>query len=222
MARAFTTSRSGALVARFAGSELELLEVLVAQLLTLVRPQTSAPAPGAEWAAELGLADVGAAAEEMPDAPVDPALARLFPDAHRDDPLAAADYRRLMEPSLRRQKAQSAQRVLDLVHHWRSTKGKQQFSREDGRALMMCLTDLRLVMAQRLRIESDEDTEHLQTRLAQAGPDDPEVWLAEVYEFLGWVQESLMAQLFKGIDPAGDGRRTPPPGTGPARTGEDG
>lgn len=49
---------------------------------------------------------------DEPETPADPALARLLPDAYRDDPDAAGEFRRLMEGSLRRDKVTAAEKLL--------------------------------------------------------------------------------------------------------------
>lgn len=81
--------------------------------------------------------------------------------------------------------------------------------------MVTCLTDLRLVVADRLEIRTEEDADTLMARLSDVDDAGQESWLAGVYEFLGWLQESLVGQLFRGIDQSGDGRRTPPPGVDP-------
>ncbi len=77
-----------------------------------------------------------------------------------------------------------------------------------ARAFTAALTDVRLVLADRLGIETDEDAEALHD--LEGDPADPGVWLAMVYDFTTWVQESLTEVLLDALPEEGDGRRTPP------------
>ncbi|WP_298462534.1 DUF2017 domain-containing protein [uncultured Cellulomonas sp.] len=172
-------------------------------------------------------------------APVDPAVRRLLPDASRDDDGVAAEFRRLTEADLR---AAKIGRLRDL---WQALSGGGDHvpglgldddldlavTRDDAPAFAAALTDVRLVLADRLGLESEEDADRLYTSLEEqaaaeeAGwvPDDDrparEVVAAEIRAYLGsvyaaltWLQESLMALLLADL-----GRD---PGTGPG-TGRD-
>ncbi len=50
-----------------------------------------------------------------PDAPADPVLARLLPDAYQEDPEAAGEFRKYTESSLREAKKYFAQTLLDTL-----------------------------------------------------------------------------------------------------------
>ncbi len=50
-----------------------------------------------------------------PDAPADPVLARLLPDAYQEDPEAASEFRKYTESSLREAKKYFAQTLLDTL-----------------------------------------------------------------------------------------------------------
>ena len=52
------------------------------------------------------------------------------------------------------------------------------------------LTDIRLVLGSRLDV-----TEDLEDRWAKLGPDDPMAPLLAAYEWLGWLQESVVLAL---------------------------
>ena len=82
-------------------------------------------------------------------------------------------------------------------------------------ALLTALTDLRLVLAERLGLRTDEDAdvlhEQLARRLAEGVPQDAWSAAAAVYDFLTWWQESLVAALSSRPCPA-----LAPPSASPA------
>ena len=218
MARSFRSTRKG-IVARLDVEELDLLQVLIAQLVVLLGPDEMPAHDDAAWARELGLDDFVGQEDLFPQLPADTALARLLPDANRVDPLAAADFRRLTEGSIRQRKIEAARTTLGLLQKWRTAR-PQLVSRADARSVMTCLTDVRLVLADRLNIRTEADADTLHLRPLAEDDDHAESWLSGIYEFLGWLQESLVRQLFEGLDDSGDGRRTPPPGLDLRRPGQ--
>ncbi len=131
--------------------------------------------------------------------PQDPAVARLLPDGNRDDPELAQGFRRLTEHGLRERKrgglslAAAALRRPDPVVLDRSEAG----------ALLKGLTDVRLVVAERLGLRTDEDAERLHDALREAAlrtaggepVDEPWIGLAAIYDALTWWQESLVSAL---------------------------
>ena len=173
-----------------------------------------------QWALDLGLADVGrfdqAGADSLPAGPTDPAIARLLPAGSRDDPLMAAEFRRLTESSVRDHKRSALATTLATLASWMSEAGPQLLPPEAAQALLVALTDVRLVMAERLgiRTEADADAVHA---LAEAGPDPhadgPDadvVWMADFYDFLTWLQTDLAEHLIADIPRGGIGGRRPP------------
>ena len=56
-------------------------------------------------------------------------------------------------------------------------------------AWLKSLTNMRLALAVRMGIETAEDAEEL----AELPDDDPRSWVYSIYEWTGWVQESLLA-----------------------------
>lgn len=126
--------------------------------------------------------------------PSDPALLRLLPDARTDDDEANAEFRRFTEKGLRKAKVSSAQVVVDSVGELdpeaATTTATVEFelSRDDARAWMRCLTDLRLTLAARLELGVDDDEE---TWLALPD-DDPRGSFYRIYGWLGYQLESLI------------------------------
>ncbi|WNB86674.1 DUF2017 family protein [Cellulomonas sp. ATA003] len=169
-------------------------------------------------------------ATDLP-APDDPAVRRLLPDASRDDDAVAAEFRRLTEADLRATKVARLRDLwLALTRDAEPVPGvgvdddvDLPVRREDAPAVAAALTDLRLVLADRLGLESEEDADALYTSLEEqaaaeeAGwvPDDDrparEIVAAEarahlgaVYAALSWLQETLMAVLLADLDRPGD------------------
>jgi len=181
-------------MATFSGFEADLLRSLASQLVELLRNEAAAPASG------------GDPLEAMLDftgpttAPEDPVLARLFPTAYPDDEEAAGEFRRFTEGSLRDGKARSAALVIDQLEE----AGLPAELDEDGlwidveldagqaHAWMRSFTDIRLALATRLGIEEgDED-------FWQSLPDDdPRTHVHDIYEWVGYLQETLVAALTK-------------------------
>ena len=124
------------------------------------------------------------------EAPDDPALQRLLPDAHRDDVEASAEFRRFTEHTLREAKIANAMVVLDSIGDVTDIgEGDLEFelSPAQARAWLQCLTDLRLTLATRLGVTADDD------EFWDSLPDDdPRVGVHEIYGWLGFLLESLV------------------------------
>ena len=127
--------------------------------------------------------------------PRDPALARLLPPASEDEELAA-ELRTLTEGSLRATKAEQ----LAVVHRGLTAPSRFVIVREGTeRSWLAALTDVRLVLATRLGIESDEDAERIYARAGgeepQSEEDELESALTSLYAALTWWQESLLEAM---------------------------
>jgi hypothetical protein len=192
MAEPFRATRRG-LEVRLSDPERELLANLFAQLDELLDDGKPVPDdPFDELAALNGLAGLGDADAEPPKAPDDPALARLFPDGNRDDPDASAEYRRLTESGLRARKRAGARLAVGILRR----EGTQTLDDDEAQALLKALTDVRLVLGERLGLKTDEDAARLAAQLA-FGIEPYEGWqpLAMTYELLQALQESLVQAL---------------------------
>jgi len=135
---------------------------------------------------------------------VDPALLRLLPDAAPSDPEVSDEFRRLTEEDLRTHKSDR----LKSVHDALAGEGQEWVvSLDEGLSTAAALTDVRLVIAARLGLETDEDATLLSGELEVAagllegdlpeglGLDHKRIWLASVYQALTWLQDSLIACL---------------------------
>ena len=128
-----------------------------------------------------------------PQASRDPALERLLPSAHRGDPAMAAEFRRLTEQGLRERKTANLATAIVAL---RAPDGdKVRMNLEQAQATVVALTDVRLLLGERLGLRTDEDADDLQDRLEAASEDDPELFLAAYYDFMTWLQESLTQAL---------------------------
>lgn len=183
--------------AHFHVVETELLASLVGQLLELVRDHpTDAQHRDDPLAAVLGGVGVADTAR-----PTDPVLLRLFPDAYRNDDEAASDFRRFTERGLREKKAGFAATVLASLatadqaadaygDEQQREKVKVHLDGDEAEAWLRTLTDLRLALGTRLGVE-EGDEEHWDL----LPEDDPRRHVHDVYQWLGFVQETLVRAL---------------------------
>jgi hypothetical protein len=187
---------SGGATARFAAAQAAIIRSLVSQVAELVGGDaTPRPGPQAaadeQLAAELGLGELGLAEQlglaESAVLPDDPILARLLPDAYADDPDAAGEFRRYTELGLRSGKVAAAQTVLDTLP---ASGGRVRLSEADARAWLRALNDVRLSLGVVLGVTDDfEDTAR------GLSPDDPRAAYVGVYQWLAYLQESLVDAL---------------------------
>jgi hypothetical protein len=219
---AFRRARDGSIRASFEAVEVGVLTNLITQLATLLQdergeasfdgfppvvgPRTrGAPPDGPADHSAGGVADgsAGGVADEMAEdlaasiglpsepvqAPTDPVLARLLPDGYTDDPEAAAEFRRYTEYDLRMGKMSAAAIVLDTLE----SGGSVRLDAAQAHEWMRVLNDLRLAIGTRLDVEEDYEA------VADTLPDDdPLRSLYAVYEWLTWMQDSLVSALSKG------------------------
>ena len=133
--------------------------------------------------------------------PDDPAILRLLPNGAPTDREVADEFRRYTEADLRKLKVARLRRIWAQL----SEDGPLwEVAKDEAMETAAALTDVRLVLASRLGIESDDDAERLHAQVALAqNPDDAEdgtvdrerVWLGMIYEALTWLQDSLVAFL---------------------------
>lgn len=122
------------------------------------------------------------------NAPEDPVLARLLPDGYRDDAEAAGDFRRYTEQDLRSGKVAAARTVLATLPE---DGGHILLSAADAQAWLRAINDVRLALGVRLSI-----TEDFQERMGQLEPDDPRSAYFWVYDWLTYLQETLVRALW--------------------------
>ncbi|XVX21533.1 DUF2017 domain-containing protein [Actinomycetota bacterium] len=183
---------------------------LMEQVLDLVAPDlqpTTSGDPFDDIVAGLGSLGAGvsvAGEDQVPDgadalAERDPALARLLPTANREDEQAAAEFRRLTEHSLRTTKARNLRIAIESLAG--AERSRVVLTEQQAIATVVALTDVRLVLGERLGLHTDEDVERMETLAAELDPDEPVVYAMAVYDFLTWLQETLATAMLP--DPAG-------------------
>jgi hypothetical protein len=161
-------------------------------------PQGAARSAGDDFSsivAGLGMG-VTVAAEDQVDldasaAERDPALDRLLPTANREDDEAAAEFRRLTEPGLRRRKATG----LALAAATLRGEDKLRLDEAGARVFLIALTDVRLVLGERMGLRTDDDVDVLEAAAADLDDDDPLGYALAVYDFLTWLQETLASAM---------------------------
>lgn len=164
--------------------EAALITSLCEQLVGLLEAdqlQVAGDDPFAVWEAELAAPSLDRS---------DPVLARLFPSAYEGDDLAEADFRRYTENDQRRSRINQAHAVIATLASADPKQGVQ-IAEQDVDAWLKTLTALRLSLATRLGIESDGDV----AELAELPESDPRALLAQVFEWLGYLLEQVLAQL---------------------------
>ena len=191
--------------ARYAAQLDPLERATVAGLMDQVRELLDPPAPvpegGDDFAsivAGLGMGVSVAAADQAdldPDAAGrDPALDRLLPTANRQDDEVAAEFRRLTETGLRQRKAAALESSAELL------RGDDKLRLDDGeaQAFLKALTDVRLVLGERMGLRTDDDVDVLEAAAESLDPDDPLGYALAVYDFLTWLQETLASSMLDG------------------------
>ncbi len=195
----FRARRRGGVTARFAASQASIIRALVSQVEELIAgpagedgtaPGLGGAAAGLGGAARGPLDDVAALlGNPGPDAPPDdPVLARLLPDAYRDDTEAAGEFRRFTEQELRSGKLAAAQTVLDTLPE---EGGRVELTEEDAQVWLRALNDVRLALG--VRLDITEDTAQRTQDLDPADPRSAYLW---VYDWLTYLQETLVRALW--------------------------
>jgi hypothetical protein len=164
---AFRRKSDGTVSAHLAAEEAVMLTELAGQLVEMLGDRSP----------------VGVPSDGLPP-DEDPALLRLLPDAYPDDPEASSEFRRFTAEGLAERKTANANAVIESLADVAAGRTKTlRLDQPAAQAWLRSLTDLRLTIAARLGIETDED---------HPAPDDP---LGDVYDWLGFVQGTLVEAL---------------------------
>ena len=118
--------------------------------------------------------------EGLLEDPDDPALRRLFPQAH-DDPESEEQYRSLVRDQLLGGRSKAIAVVRD-------TLGKEALDPDEADTWLRALNDLRLVLGTRLDVTEDLDYENLDLS-------EPQGRDLAVYGYLTWLQEQLVEAI---------------------------
>jgi hypothetical protein len=165
--RRITRTADGRVAVRLATREREILAGLAAELATATKRGPD-PAPALD-----------------PEVVV--ALARLSPDAVRDDPEASAAFRELTSGDLeesRQARFEVLAETIDQIYLDEAQAG----------AWLGALNDLRLVHGTRLGVTQATGSEPVDEA-------DPDAASLIVYLWLGWVEEQIVDALAAGLPP---------------------
>jgi Domain of unknown function (DUF2017) len=177
----FRRASGGGARIKVAAEEAAVVRTLVGQLLEILGEDDR---PDRPQGADDGMPSFTFSENTEPSS--DPVLARLFPNAYSDDDDSAAEFRRYTEAGLRDGKREAAQIVLDTL----GDGGDVRLDADQCQAWLRALNDIRLALGTRLEI--DEDFEH---RLKGLDWDDPRYAAFAAYDWLTYLQESLVGAL---------------------------
>ncbi len=178
------------MVSHLSTYEVELLVSLTRQLIEMVSggdPEgftrgAESEDPFEAWSRDL------AADPDQPETSEDPVVRRLFPDAYPHDAAASADFRRFTEHDLKTKKITDAQLVLDRLLATEQGVHEVRIPAEEVEPWLRTLTSLRIAVATRLGITDAEAADEL----SQLPEEDPRAFMASIYDWLGFAQETLI------------------------------
>ena len=176
MSGGFALQANGRVLLRLEPVERMLLLSLCEQIIELVSPDAVDP-DADPLAVAVGI-DV-----DTPT-PEDPVLLRLFPEAYDQDRAASSDFRRFTERDLRQTKMNHAQAVQDCLER---SGEKVLFALALGPSWLGFLNDVRLALGERIGIDDEFHDE-----VADLAEDDPRLAMVGVYDWLTFLQDSLV------------------------------
>jgi hypothetical protein len=198
---------SGGATARFGAAQATIIRDLVGQVAELISDAGQGGSASAGQQAGAAGAETGVGEQGWPDdgavspydlaammgltdnarLPEDPVLARLLPDAYNEDPEASGEFRRYTEQGLRSGKVAAARTVLATLP---PGGGRVRLSEAEAQAWLRALNDVRLALGVRLEV-----TDYFDERVEDIGRDDPRSAYIEVYQWLAFLQETLVRAL---------------------------
>lgn len=168
-------STNGGVSVHLDPGEVSILRSLATQILDLIEPGLTGDDP-LERALGIG----------SPAAPSDPVLARLFPPAYGDDEEASGEFRRYTEATLRDAKRADATTLLETL-----APGELELTEAQGQAWLRAINDVRLALGVRLEV-----TEGMHEELAEMSEDDPRYAAYVTYDWLTYLQDTLVRALW--------------------------
>ncbi|MCR6689514.1 DUF2017 family protein [Cellulomonas sp.] len=151
--------------------------------------------------------------EQDIEPPEDPAVRRLLPDGSLDAE-QAAEFRRLTEPDLRARKVEGLRTWWSALRTPGGRSGDAvAVTAAEAPAVAAALTDIRLVLADRLGVVTDEDADRLYDELALDPGDDHAAQVRHafvgIYAVLSELQETLVGAMLADARARGTSHRRP-------------
>ncbi|MEK8228478.1 DUF2017 family protein [Oerskovia sp. M15] len=174
--RPFRRARRG-YVAELSAAERLVLAHVVGDVVELLQGQTGAASREVSGMQHIeGVAPLVAPGDDV-RAPTDPAVRRLLPDASREDDGVSTEFRRLTQADLAAEKSQRL--LLSRTCCSRATRRTRRRTRPRGPARRRAprrgaLTDIRVVLADRLDLRTDEQVEDLHDEVMEREDADVE------------------------------------------------
>ena len=169
--------------------EQMLLGQLIDELSDVLRRPEDADSPAIDpLAKELGLEGLTGVAPEPPDNPV---ARRLLPDGYLDDPIAATEFRRYTDDSLRASKLADAEVMkAGLEAAADDPNGQIEIELVEADHWVRAMNDLRLALGVELGITNESQGQPDPSQL-----DEQMSGRAMLYYFLTWCQDVLVIAL---------------------------
>ena len=169
--------------------EQMLLGQLIDELSDVLRRPEDADSPAIDpLAKELGLEGLTGVAPEPPDNPV---ARRLLPDGYLGDPIAATEFRRYTDDSLRASKLADAEVMkAGLEAAADDPNGQIEIELVEADHWVRAMNDLRLALGVELGITNESQGQPDPSQL-----DEQMSGRAMLYDFLTWWQDGLVIAL---------------------------
>ncbi|MDQ1702797.1 MAG: hypothetical protein QOF57_2049 [Frankiaceae bacterium] len=184
--RNFRRTNSG-ITGRLSAPEVAVLKTVIDEVLGILTPPDDGAAPD-PLAVLTGL-DLPPA----PDTSAHPVLARLFPDAYRDDPAASEAFRVLAHGELAAAKREALETMRAALPDNAEDRADLRFDEPTAQLWLRGLNDLRLSLGTSIGIGPDWEDQ-----LAAMSEDDPGWFAVAVYDRLTAIQSSLIDALDRG------------------------
>jgi Domain of unknown function (DUF2017) len=191
MAATFTRARGGRVKVRLGDEDRSVVAGLLEAVSEMLEPEDQPAAPASE-----GDLFARLEAELAAPRPADPAIARLLPDASHDDRELAESFRRLTQDDLRERKRGALAAAAAALRR----PAPVVLSDGEAQALLKGLTDVRLVLAERLGLRTDEDAEFLHAAVSAGADEGDNPWAqtAGLYDVVTFLQEDLVHAIAPG------------------------
>ena len=182
--RNFRRTGSG-ITGRLSAPEVAVLRTVIDEVLAILSPADAEPDPLA--------ALTGLHLPPAPDTGAHPVLARLFPDAYREDAAASEAFRLLEHGDLAAAKREALETMRAALPEEPDAKATLKLDEPAAQLWLRGLNDLRLSLGTSIGIGPDWESQ-----LAAMSEHDPGWFAVAVYDRLTAIQSSLIDALDRG------------------------